>query len=76
MCYPFFHKENTLFTTKAHFLNEFSQHYWQESFGDSFLTANHYLTPILSNRGVVPVDVLINGLLHYHTEKMQVNTAK
>ena len=31
-----FCKESTLFTTKPRFLNEFSQHHWQESFdGDS-----------------------------------------
>ena len=42
MCYQLFRKESTLFTTKtcfSTFSNEFSQHYWQESFdGDSFLS--------------------------------------
>ena len=43
MCYQFFRKESTLFTTKTHFSNEFSLHYWQESFdGDSFVSQSRF----------------------------------
>ena len=55
MCYQFYCKEIALITTKIHFSNEFSQHYWQESFdGDSFVSqsrfdtyANYYSTRFL-----------------------------
>ena len=39
VCYQFFHKDSTLFTTKTRFSKEFSQRHWQESFdGDSFVS--------------------------------------
>jgi len=43
MCYQFFRKESTLFTTRTRFSDEFSQHYWQESFdGDSFASQSRF----------------------------------
>ena len=43
MCYQFFRKESTYFTTKTRFSIEFSQHYWQESFdGDSFVSQSRF----------------------------------
>ena len=43
MCYQFFRKESTFFTTKTRCSNEFSQHDWQESFdGDSFVSQSKF----------------------------------
>ena len=38
-----FCNESTLFTTKTRLSNDFSQHYWQESFnGDSFVSQSRF----------------------------------
>ena len=70
MCYQFLCKESTLFTTKTRFSifsNEFSQHYWQESFGgDSFVSQSRFdayaigrnpsmVIPLLANQDLTPM---------------------
>ena len=47
MCYQFFFAERTLFSTKTHFSNEFSQHCWQEAWRWFPLLANQNLAPML-----------------------------
>ena len=47
MCYQFFRKESTLFTTKTRYYNEFSQRYWQDPSLVIPLLANQEVTPTL-----------------------------